>query len=80
MVKASLAFLISGNNVKVIHGWSDEIIPVENSIKLAKSTDCTLHLISRDHRLNSAIGVVEKLFSQFIANYRTTPVCCNRPI
>ena len=73
--------IYSGNNIEVIHGWSDEIIPVENSIKFAKSTDCTLHLISGDHRLNSAIGVVEKLFSQFIANCRTTiPVCGERPI
>lgn len=52
--------------IEIIHGWSDNIIPVENSIKFAKSNDCSLHLISGDHRLNTSIEVVEKLFSQFL--------------
>lgn len=53
-------------NLEIVHGWSDDIIPPENSIKFAKSSDCSLHLISGDHRLNSSIEVVEKLFSQFL--------------
>jgi predicted esterase len=53
-------------NVEIVHGWSDDIIPPENSIKLAKNIDCSLHLISGDHRLNSSIEVVEKLFLQFL--------------
>jgi len=53
-------------NIEIIHGWSDEIIPPDNSIKFARSTGCTLHLISGDHRLNSSIEVVERLFLQFL--------------
>lgn len=53
-------------NIEIVHGWSDDIIPVENSIQFAKSSDCSLHLISGDHRLNSSLVVVEKLFSQFL--------------
>jgi len=53
-------------SLEIVHGWSDDIIPPENSIKFAKSSDCSLHLISGDHRLNSSIEVVEKLFSQFL--------------
>lgn len=53
-------------NIEIVHGWSDDVIPVENSIKFAKSSDCSLHLISGDHRLNSSLVVVEKLFSQFL--------------
>jgi alpha/beta superfamily hydrolase len=53
-------------NVEIVHGWSDDVIPPENSIKFAKNTDCSLHLISGDHRLNSSIEVVEKLFHQFL--------------
>ncbi len=55
-------------NVEIVHGWSDDIIPPENSIKFAKNIDCSLHLISGDHRLNSSIEVVEKLFSQFLTS------------
>ncbi len=53
-------------DIEIVHGWSDGIIPVEHSIKFAKSSDCSLHLISGDHRLNTSIEVVEKLFSQFL--------------
>lgn len=58
----------SNTNVEIVHGWSDEIIPPENSIKFAKNIDCSLHLISGDHRLNSSIEVVRSLFSQFLTS------------
>ncbi|PIE89395.1 MAG: alpha/beta hydrolase [Acidobacteria bacterium] len=56
--------------VEIVHGWSDDVIPYENSIKFAKSINCPLHLISGDHRLNSSIEVVEKLFSQFLCSLK----------
>lgn len=58
--------------LEIVHGWSDEVIPVENSIKFAKEADCTLHLIKGDHRLNSSIETVEDLFRQFLI--RVLPV------
>lgn len=57
----------NGINVEIVHGWSDDIVPPENSIRFAKSVGCSLHLIAGDHRLNSSIAVVEALFSQFLA-------------
>jgi len=56
--------------VEIVHGWSDDVIPVEHSIKFAKHSDCSLHLISGDHRLNSSIEVVERLFSQFLISHK----------
>jgi surfactin synthase thioesterase subunit len=53
-------------HLEIVHGWSDEIIPPEHSIKFAKEADCTLHLISGDHRLKSSIETVEGLFNQFL--------------
>jgi len=52
--------------IEIVHGWSDDIIPPENSIRFAKNIDCSLHLISGDHRLNSSIEAVKNLFSQFL--------------
>jgi alpha/beta superfamily hydrolase len=60
------AYNTKSKNVEIVHGWSDDIIPPENSIKFAKQMDCTLHLISGDHRLNSSIEIVEQLFSQYL--------------
>jgi len=48
------------------HGWSDDIIPPEHSIRFAKEAGCTLHLIDGDHRLKGAIEMVEDLFGRFL--------------
>ena len=52
--------------IEIIHGWSDDIIPVEHSIKYAKQVLCTLHLIDGDHRLNSSLNQVISLFTDFL--------------
>ena len=54
------------NHIEIVHGWSDDIIPVEHSIRYAREADCTLHLISGDHALNGVIDVVADLFTAFL--------------
>jgi predicted esterase YcpF (UPF0227 family) len=56
--------------IETIHGWSDDIIPVEHSIKFAQKTDSTLHLISGDHRLNDSIETVSCLFENFLTTVK----------
>ena len=53
-------------HVEIVHGWSDDVIPPEYSIRFAKEAGCTLHLVDGDHRLKGAIGVVEDLFGGFL--------------
>ena len=53
-------------HVEIIHGWSDDVIPPEHSIRFAKESGCTLHLIDGDHRLKGAIEMVEDLFGRFL--------------
>ena len=55
-----------GRHVEVVHGWSDEIIPPDNSIRFSKDSGCLLHLIPGDHRLNASMNTVEPLFRQFL--------------
>lgn len=57
---------IGHRHLEIVHGWSDDIIPPEHSIRYAEDADCTLHLISGDHGLNGSIEVVEGLFGQFL--------------
>jgi predicted esterase YcpF (UPF0227 family) len=54
-------------HMEVIHGWSDEIIPVDNSVRFAREANCTLHLIEGDHRLNASIEEVASLFKRFLS-------------
>lgn len=53
--------------IEIVHGWSDDVIPPEHAIRFAKALECPLHLIPGDHRLDSAISVIERLFSDFLA-------------
>lgn len=58
------------SHVEIVHGWSDDVIPPEDSIRYAKEADCTLHLISGDHALNGSLGVVAGLFEQFLSRLK----------
>ena len=58
------------SHIEIVHGWSDDVIPLEHSIRYAKGTDCALHLIGGDHALNGSLEVVAGLFETFLE--RTT--------
>lgn len=53
-------------HIEIVHGWGDDVIPVENSIRYAREADCTLHLISGDHALNGVVDEVASLFERFL--------------
>lgn len=56
--------------INIVHGWSDDIIPVENSIQFARQADCALHLISGDHPLNDVVKEVEVFFMRFLSKVK----------
>ena len=55
------------SHIEIVHGWSDDVIPADHSIRYARYADCTLHLICGDHALNGVIETVERLFERFLA-------------
>ncbi len=50
----------------IVHGWHDEIVPVENSIRFVRSCSATLHLVDGDHRLTANIAEINEYLSYFI--------------
>jgi alpha/beta superfamily hydrolase len=56
--------------IEVVHGWDDDIIPPDHSLRFAKAEDCTLHLISGDHRLNTSLDMVSRLFEHFLCRVK----------
>ena len=52
--------------LEIVHGWSDDVVPVENSIRFARENRATLHLVDGDHRLNDSINVICNLFRLFL--------------
>jgi len=56
----------------IVHGWHDDVVPVENSIRYARQCSATLHLVNGDHRLTANIDSINEYLEQFIR--RTTSV------
>ena len=52
--------------ITIVHGWNDEVVPVENAIRFAKRHKAQLHLLDSDHRLVSALPIIENIFGIFL--------------
>ena len=50
----------------IVHGWGDDVVPPDNSIRFARQHRCALHLLDGDHRLNAALPAIEPLFALFL--------------
>lgn len=50
----------------IVHGWHDDIVPAENSIRFAQTCGATLHLVDGDHRLTDNIDEINEYFTYFI--------------
>jgi pimeloyl-ACP methyl ester carboxylesterase len=53
----------------IVHGWRDDVVPVENSIRWAREHRATLHVLDSDHRLEDQIGPICVLLRAFLASF-----------
>lgn len=51
----------------IVHGWRDDVVPVENSIRFAQKCHATLHIVDGDHRLTENIEEISQYLENFIA-------------
>lgn len=54
-------------NMEIIHGYEDEIVPYEHSIRLSKESGAVLTLLRADHRLSQIHGQLKKRFECFLS-------------
>ena len=52
--------------VAIVHGWRDDIVPVENSIRYAQACNAELHVLDGGHRLTENIGDINYYLHRFI--------------
>jgi len=52
--------------IAIVHGWNDDVVPVDNSIRFARQYRSTLHVLDSDHRLTANIGEVCELLDLFL--------------
>ncbi len=65
------SFLPLTNNIEIIHGWHDEVVPAINSIRFAQSVSASLHLVSDNHRLTESLELVGERFTRFLEQLRS---------
>ncbi len=58
--------------VDIVHGWNDDIVPVDNSIRYARQYKCALHLLDSDHRLSANINDIRALLDRFLQKLLTS--------
>ncbi|WP_246125679.1 alpha/beta hydrolase [Geobacter argillaceus] len=52
--------------IEIVHGWGDDIVPPENSIRFARLYRTTLHMIDGDHPLNGQVDVIGEWFERYL--------------
>ncbi|MDH3439513.1 MAG: alpha/beta hydrolase [Gammaproteobacteria bacterium] len=52
--------------ISIVHGWNDDIVPVENSIRYAGVCKASLHIVDGDHRLTANIDEICYYLTRFI--------------
>lgn len=53
-------------HVTIVHGWDDEVVPVENVLRFARSVRADLHLLPDGHVLQNELDRIERLFADFL--------------
>ena len=52
--------------ISIVHGWNDDIVPIENSIRFASQCAATLHIVDGDHRLTDNIDEINYYLARFV--------------
>ena len=52
--------------ITIVHGWNDDVVPVDNSIRYARQYRATLHVLDSDHRLTANLPEVCELLDGFL--------------
>jgi pimeloyl-ACP methyl ester carboxylesterase len=53
-------------SIEIIHGWEDEVVPYENSIRFGHQTKAVVNLVADNHRLQNSYAFIEKRFTNFL--------------
>lgn len=52
--------------IALVHGFSDELIPVQHSVIFGERHGAEVHLLPGDHRLKDAMPRIQPLFTEFL--------------
>ncbi|HEX4480335.1 MAG TPA: alpha/beta hydrolase [Rudaea sp.] len=53
----------------LVHGWDDEICPVDDAIAFARKRGDAITLVRDDHRLGAHVDFIADVFAQFLQQF-----------
>ena len=53
-------------HIEIMHGWKDDVIPVDNSVRWAREHAVVLHIVNGGHRLEENMQDLAILFASFL--------------
>lgn len=55
-------------NTEIFHGWSDDVVPVENALKYSTAVKCSINILEADHGLSEShvLSVIESRFKDYL--------------
>ena len=59
--------------VEIVHGWHDDVVPLEHSMRFAREYGAALHVLDDDHRLHGSIRRIKHLFEFFLISIDLPP-------
>lgn len=57
----------------IVHGWHDDIVPVDNSLRWARQHRAALHILDSGHRLEDQIETICRLLGAFVTRLGQEP-------
>ncbi|MEZ5498399.1 MAG: alpha/beta hydrolase [Steroidobacteraceae bacterium] len=52
--------------ISVVHGWRDEVVPLQNALRFASEYRARLHIVDGDHQLHEQMRFIRSFFEYFL--------------
>lgn len=65
--------LLQTEHVHIIHGWQDEVVPIEPVLAYAGRYRCSLRVLNDDHRLHASMATILADFDAFLDQVLGSP-------
>ncbi|EDY87611.1 alpha/beta superfamily hydrolase [gamma proteobacterium HTCC5015] len=54
-------------HIEIVHGWRDDVVPFENSLRYARQHECALHMVDDEHRLIRCLPAIQYYLKHSLA-------------
>lgn len=59
--------------IAIVHGWTDDVVPVEDSIRFAREHGASLTIVQDGHRLHRSVRQIRHAFEYFLVSIDLPP-------